>query len=277
MEDEEESTQERPHRAPRTLTAEEISKIASDEPVSAFKQNKLEAEARKNWDLFYKRNETNFFKDRHWTKADLQQLCPDIDFQQRHVLFEAGCGVGNFLFPFLEEFPSWFAYACDFSARAIEFVRQRADFDEQRCSAFVCDLTSEGPSVPMESVDLCTLIFVLSSIHPEKMGGVLAALLGVLKPGASVIVRDYGLYDHAMLRFAKGRKLQEAFYARQDGTRAYFFSVDKLIETFAAAGFTALSCEYLERTTSNRKEGTSVPRTFIQGRFQKPFSSPNPS
>lgn len=32
--------------------------------VSEFKALKLEKEAQKNWDLFYKRNETRFFKDR---------------------------------------------------------------------------------------------------------------------------------------------------------------------------------------------------------------------
>lgn len=32
--------------------------------VSDFKAQKLEKDAQKNWDLFYKRNETRFFKDR---------------------------------------------------------------------------------------------------------------------------------------------------------------------------------------------------------------------
>ena len=39
-----------------------------------------------------------------------------------------------------------------------------------------------------------------------------------------ILFRDYGLYDHAMLRFSKGHKISENFYVRQDGTRAYYFT-----------------------------------------------------
>ena len=38
-------------------------------------------------------------------------------------MLEAGCGVGNCLFPLLEEDPNIFAYACDFSPRAVEYVK----------------------------------------------------------------------------------------------------------------------------------------------------------
>ena len=63
------------NQAARSLTAEEIEHLRKDETlVSEFKQNKLEKEAQKNWDLFYKRNTTKFFKDRHWTKREFEEL-----------------------------------------------------------------------------------------------------------------------------------------------------------------------------------------------------------
>lgn len=46
-----------------------------------------------------------------------------------------------------------------------------------------------------------------------------------------MLIRDYGLYDHAMLRFTPGHKLADSFYVRQDGTRAYYFSTGKLTVT----------------------------------------------
>ena len=59
----------------RTLTHEESERLQKDSVlVSEFKQNKLEKEAEKNWDLFYKRNTTKFFKDRHWTKREFEEL-----------------------------------------------------------------------------------------------------------------------------------------------------------------------------------------------------------
>ena len=62
----------------RVLTEDERRKLEDNSKVvSDFKQNKLEKEAQKNWDLFYKRNTTNFFKDRHWTTAEFKELLFD--------------------------------------------------------------------------------------------------------------------------------------------------------------------------------------------------------
>ena len=62
----------------RVLSEDEKKKLDDNSKiVSDFKQSKLEKEAQKNWDLFYKRNTTNFFKDRHWTTAEFKELLFD--------------------------------------------------------------------------------------------------------------------------------------------------------------------------------------------------------
>ena len=65
----------------RTLTPDEVEILKKHEAslVSEFKRNKLELEAAKNWDLFYKRNKTNFYKDRHWTLREFQELSGIMD------------------------------------------------------------------------------------------------------------------------------------------------------------------------------------------------------
>ena len=117
-----------PHQSARQLTKEEEQLLKKDtELLSDFKREKLEKEAKKNWDLFYKRNTTHFFKDRHWITREFPELLRAISDlgvdRKKPVLLEVGCGVGNTIFPLLEENPNLFIHACDFSPRAIEFVR----------------------------------------------------------------------------------------------------------------------------------------------------------
>ena len=58
----------------RKLTEEEEKKLEKDTKlVPDFKKNKLEQDAKKNWDLFYRRNKTNFFKDRYWTFREVSK------------------------------------------------------------------------------------------------------------------------------------------------------------------------------------------------------------
>ncbi|XP_019719311.1 tRNA N(3)-cytidine methyltransferase METTL6 isoform X2 [Hippocampus comes] len=239
--------------------------------VSAFKQMKLEREAQKNWDLFYKRNATNFFKDRHWTSREFDELktCRQSE-SQKLVLLEAGCGVGNCIFPLLEEECNIFVYACDFSPRAVDFVKNPLCHPE-RCAVFQCDLTHDDlrDNIPEGCVDAAMLIFVLSAIHPEKMASAVRNIHTVLKAGGVVLFRDYGVHDHAMRRFKASSKLADNFYVRQDGTRSYFFSKDFLAALFSEAGFCCITIEYVQRETVNKKEGLCVPRVFLQAKFTK--------
>lgn len=273
------SDSEFPGHYARTLTQEEAAKLAKDTVlVSEFKRLKLEAEAQKNWDLFYKRNETRFFKDRHWTKREFEELAAsdsDLPSDGTPVLLEVGCGVGNFAFPLIEEETSYYIYACDFSPRAVQFVKSHPLYDEERAiTAFQCDITKDRlvDKVPPEGVDVVTMIFVLSAIQPDKMHEALRNVYETLKPGGLVLFRDYGLFDQAMLRFAPGHKIDTNFYVRQDGTRAFYFSEQFLETLFTDAGYEVVSNEYVCRETVNKKEGICVPRIFVQGKFRKPRS-----
>ncbi|XP_031568212.1 tRNA N(3)-methylcytidine methyltransferase METTL6-like [Actinia tenebrosa] len=260
-------------RCPRILTENERIKLTKDiNLISEFKRNKLEKEAQKNWDLFYKRNSTNFFKDRHWTTREFKELlCSESEQQDNKVLLEAGCGVGNFFYPLIEEGHNFYVHACDFSPRAVQFVKEHSLFDCSKVNAFQCDLTQDQltNNIPECSVDLATLIFVLSAVHPDKMLLVLQNIWKVLMPGGILLFRDYGLYDHAMLRFAPGHKLSDNFYVRQDGTRAFYFTTESIENLVQEAGFNILVNEYIEKRTVNKKEQIDVPRIFVQGKFSK--------
>lgn len=265
----------------RTLTQEEAAKLAKDTVLlSEFKRLKLEAEAQKNWDLFYKRNETRFFKDRHWTKREFEELaCGGAEAQApcrgdgaTPVLLEVGCGVGNFVFPLIEEKTNYYIYACDFSPRAVQFVTTHPLYDERVITAFQCDLTKDSlvDKVAREAVDIVTMIFFLSAVHPDRMVQALRNVYEALKPGGLVLFRDYGLFDQAMLRFPPGHKISTNFYVRQDGTRAFYFSEQVLEKLFTDAGYEVVNNEYVCRETVNKKEGICVPRIFVQGKFRKP-------
>jgi len=244
--------------------------------VPEFQANKLETDARKNWDLFYKRNETNFFKDRHWTTREFQELSglSSQDKGARKTLLEVGCGVGNFVFPLLEDEVNLFIYCCDFSPRGVNFVKQHPNYDERRVKAFECDITTDSlfTELSENSVDLVSLIFVLSAIHPTKHSKVFSNLARVLRPGGVLLFRDYALYDMTMIRFAAGSKISENLYKRQDGTRTYFFSKNYLADLAEKSNFEMRENTVIHRRTVNKKEGVDAARRFVQAKLVKPVS-----
>lgn len=45
--------------------------------ISDFWKEKYRRESSKSWNLFYKRNTTKFYRDRHWTDREFPELSKD--------------------------------------------------------------------------------------------------------------------------------------------------------------------------------------------------------
>ncbi|PIK41263.1 putative methyltransferase-like protein 6, partial [Apostichopus japonicus] len=148
---------------------------------------------------------------------------------------------------------------------------ENEDYKPDRIKAFQCDLTEDDlmEEIPLNLSTWLPWCLFCPQFHPDKMLSSIQNISSVLKPGGMVLFRDYGLNDHAMLRFSKGHKLADSFYVRQDGTRAFFFSLVFLAKLFSDAGFEVAANEYVLRETVNKKEGLCVPRVFVQGKFFK--------
>lgn len=239
--------------------------------MSERTRDRLERNSKRSWDLFYKENSTNFYKDRHY----LHKVYPGIISaeEQTTTLLEIGCGVGNAFYPLQDLDPCLRVFAVDLSSEAIELVKSNPSYQNGRCEAFVCDMTKEMLPErirrPDTVIDNVLLLFVLSAIEPENMLIVIRRACDVLKPGGFFFFRDYGRGDSAQLRFGEGHKIDQHFYARQDGTRAYYFSIEELSKLVHLAGMEIVELEYIKRTDSNRKLGKAWDRVWIHGIFRK--------
>ncbi|NXH34536.1 METL2 protein, partial [Myiagra hebetior] len=193
-------------------------------------------------------------------------------------ILEVGCGAGNSVFPILKVLcntPGTFLYCCDFASGAVELVKSHSSYNSAWCSAFVHDVCDDALPYPFpdEILDVILLVFVLSTIHPDRMQGVVNRLAKLLKPGGMLLFRDYGRYDTAQLRFKKGHCLSENFYVRGDGTRVYFFTKDEVWNMFNLAGLTEVQNLVDRRLQVNRKKKVKMQRVWIQCKFQKPLLS----
>ncbi|CAO1614124.1 unnamed protein product [Parajaminaea phylloscopi] len=271
--------------------------------ASPFIVSKLEREAAKNWDIFYRRHQDRFFRDRHWTDREFQALKEAVSVakdddagqdmvqgglsEQTHpVLLEVGCGVGNMLWPLLEKTPELKVHCCDFSQRAVELVKLHPSYSTDRVNAFVYDLICDPPTLSTQVVPhpfgpptLVSLIFVLSAIPPAQHGAVLKHLFSLVQPGGSLLFRDYAQGDLAQRRFESKEKWHEPnllhkdydFFRRGDGTMTFFFS-DSYIRQLGQSVLDDVEeskVELVERNGENRKTATPLRRIFIQAHWRK--------
>lgn len=94
--------------------AEEIIE-ENETKCTEFTKQKLEKEAGWNWNKFYQRNTTNFFKDRHYLLQEFSELETASKSESEITLLDVGCGVGNALFPLCSEIPHLKVNGFDFA------------------------------------------------------------------------------------------------------------------------------------------------------------------
>lgn len=273
-------------------------------PVSDFDQQRFNGDPAKWWNLFYKNNQANFFKNRKWLRQEFPVLA-DVTRKDagRKVVLEVGAGAGNTAFPLLvnNENEELMVHACDFSSTAVKVMRESEHYNPKNMTADVWDVTAQGenslpPGLTEGSVDLVVLIFIFSALAPEQWNQALHNIYRVLKPDGEVLFRDYGRGDLAQVRFKKGRYMAENFYVRGDGTRVYFFDkqeladmwgrwtpetgiqIDNQEETNPEGGvlrktyhgvFQILNLGVDRRLLVNRKRRLKMYRCWMQGYFKK--------
>ncbi|XP_054535090.1 tRNA N(3)-methylcytidine methyltransferase METTL8, mitochondrial isoform X4 [Pan troglodytes] len=159
------------------------------------------------------------------------------------------------------------------SNATFRILESHSSYRATQCFAFVHDVCDDGLPYPFPDgiLDVILLVFVLSSIHPDRMQGVVNRLSKLLKPGGMLLFRDYGRYDKTQLRFKKGHCLSENFYVRGDGTRAYFFTKGEVHSMFCKASLDEKQNLVDRRLQVNRKKQVKMHRVWIQGKFQKPL------
>lgn len=214
------------------------------DPVSDFDKKRFNDNPEKWWNVFYKNNKTNFFKNRKW----LAQEFPVLDEVTKEdsapaVVLEVGAGAGNSAFPILQKRKNKALkiYACDFSKKAVELIRGHELYDPDFIQADVWDVASSPnsengglpPGIEEGTVDVVLMIFIFSALNPRQWDQAVKNVWRVLKPGGQVLFRDYGRGDLAQVRFKKGRYMEENFYVRGDGTRVYFFEKEELEEIWS--------------------------------------------
>lgn len=212
------------------------------------------------WNLFYKNNTANFFKNRKWLQQEFPVLSTVTTADAGpKILLEVGAGAGNTAFPILanNKNPQLKVHACDFSKKAVEVMRSHAEYSSKQMQADVWDVASEElpPGLEESTVDVVLMIFIFSALSPQQWEQAVRNIHRVLKPGGEVCFRDYGRGDLAQVRFKKGRYLDENFYIRGDGTRVYFFEKDELARiwsgSFEADGRTPESKVGSDKTASD--------------------------
>jgi SAM-dependent methyltransferase len=260
-----------------------------------------------SWNRFYRAHQTNFFKDKHYLETDFPKEFTTTTAEDngedrpRRCCVEIGCGVGNAVLPLLlapddadndssysntrsrssVSVIDWTLHCLDLSQVAVDLLVQDSRFvqaaAQQRAFAYCCDLTQRLPQACRQVADVTTLFFCLSAMDPSQHVAAARNVCETLKPGGTVVLRDYGRYDAGQMKLGQQRDklVADNFYRKQDGTKCFYFTLDDLHELFVnQCGLQVLELRYLCKLFDNRSTKSQRRRVWVSARFQLGATSP---
>ena len=225
------------------------------------------------WEAFFQLHSKNasFFKKRRYLPLEFPEL-QDETAPPRQLL-ELGCGYGSSLAAVLEANRTIRCTGCDLSPTGLQLLHQRLGPQHgDRLTTFVRDVSRDAlpvDLVPPGSMDLVLMVFMLSALgHKDAHRAVLRRAKDALRPGGYVLFRDYAMYDQSMLRNRK--RCGPHLFARQDGTLAYFFSVEDFRALVAeVGGLRVVECFYANVINKNRASSQVIHRVFLHAKLQR--------
>lgn len=259
---------------PRDNENDGLVKLATFAEASSARSGQL-PECKFGWDRFYTMHKCNFFKDRDWLMREFHELGVGGDA----VILDAGCGVGNSLFPIvrnvLPKIDSPITYlAVDCSNVALDTLRGRLDNELPQTGCvhvrLECrDLDSDDID-DLPQCDFVILVFTLSSVRFP--GEVAQKLAGRLKPGGLLLFKDYARLDMAHTRFKSEQCIHgDNTFLRRDETIARFFTAADLDRMFVRkCGLEQVEMRTESRLQTNRAKKTEMYRRWIVCKYAKP-------
>ena len=221
--------------------------------------------ASRMWNMYYRHNTTQGFKDRHYLTREVPEI------KESKLMMECGCGVGNAMYPLLEEFSQLKFIACDLSDVAVRLLKNKEAYDKDRILAFQHDLSLERlPDNVPANVDIATLIFVLSAVQPEQHSAVAKHIAEKISVGGLLYFRDYAHADLAQSRLGDSSLVPgyDNFYMRTCGTCSYFFKESEMTKIFSPY-FEVVECSIIEREVENKKNDIVMHRKWIQAKLKR--------
>ena len=224
------------------------------------------------WETFHQRHSKGrFFKPKRYLVAEFPELIAMDQSESDIVVLDAGCGNGAAIIPFLRATTSLRSVAFDCSQQAVELLKStvKDTTESERVNAQVCDIMNAPLPLLTHSVDAGLLIFVLSAVPIERMPVVLNEIHRVLKPGALLCFRDYGIYDMSHLRSTNEQWLGgRTFYRGDEQTLVTFFDLDMLQKLFESCHYIVDELKYACVENHNRKTKKSWKRCFVHAKLR---------